>query len=264
RVPGNTKLRKKDLGMNRFGVVLLFLLLAIGIVTAGCSGTVASTNAVMPSISTQPTNQMVTPGQAATFSVVATGAAPLSYQWQKNATAISGATAAVYTTPATTSADNGAQFVVVVSDPAGSVTSNAATLTVSASATAPTMTTQPANQTVTVGQTAAFTVVATGTAPLSYQWQKNGTAITGATSATYTTPATTSADNSAQFVVMVNNSVGSVTSNAATLTVNSRATTPTITTQPANQTETASQTTTYTIITTATAPPSDKQQKNGT
>src|SRR5207302_16806 len=226
RVPQNTKLRKKDLGMNRFGVVLLFLLLAIGIVTAGCSGTVASTSAVMPSISTQPTNQMVTPGQAATFSVVATGAAPLSYQWQKNATAISGATAASYMTPATTSADNGAQFVVVVSNSAGSVTSNAATLTVNASATAPTITTQPANQTVTVGQTAAFTVVATGSATLSYKWQKNATAITGATSATYTTPATTSADNSAQFVVVVSNVAGNVTSNAATLTVNAAGTMP--------------------------------------
>src|SRR5205807_6731293 len=159
--------------MNRFGVVLLFLLLAIGIATAGCSGTVAGTNTLVPSISAQPTNQMVTPGQAATFTVVATGTAPLSYQWQKNGTAISEATAASYTTPATTSADNGAQFVVVVSNSAGSVTSSVATLTVSASPTAPTITTQPANQTVTVGQTAAFTVVATGTAPLGYQWQKN-------------------------------------------------------------------------------------------
>src|SRR2546430_12423039 len=82
------------------------------------------------------------------------------------------------------------------------------------------ITTQPVNQTVTVGQTATFTVVATGTAPLSYQWQKNGTAISGATSASYTTAATTSSDNGAQFVVVVSNTAGSVTSNAATLTVN--------------------------------------------
>src|SRR6059058_2664570 len=128
---------------------------------------------------------------------------------------ISGATSASYTTPATTSADNSAKFVVVVSNTAGSATSNAATLTVSAGAVAPSITVQPANQTVTVGQTATFTVVATGTAPLSYQWQKNGTAISGATSASYTTPATTSADNGAQFVVVVSNTAGSVTSNAA-------------------------------------------------
>src|SRR5437588_726777 len=73
---------------------------------------------------------MVTAGQAATFTVTATGTAPLTYQWQKNGTAIGGATAASYTTPATTAADNGNQFTVVVSNAAGSVTSTAASLTV--------------------------------------------------------------------------------------------------------------------------------------
>src|SRR5205814_1075661 len=105
----------------------------------------------------------------------------LSYQWQKNGTTIGGATAAGYTTPATTASDNGDQFTVVVSNAAGSVTSRAAALTVNAVLVAPTITTQPASQTVTAGQTAAFTVTATGTSPLSYQWQKNGTAIGGAT-----------------------------------------------------------------------------------
>src|SRR5205807_1090095 len=135
-------------------------------------------------------------------------------------TAISGATSASYTTPATASADNGALFRVVVSNSVGSVTSSAATLTVNAAAVAPSITTQPAGQTVTVGQTATFMVVATGTAPLSYQWQKNGTAISGATSASYITPVTASADNGALFRVIISNSVGSVTSNTATLTVN--------------------------------------------
>src|SRR5205823_286993 len=208
--------------MNRVGVASLCLLCAIAFVNAGCTGKVAATNnppPVMPSIATQPTNQTVTIGQTATFTVVATGTAPLSYQWQKNGTAISGATSASYTTAATTSSDNGAQFVVVVSNSAGSVTSNAATLTVNAGAVAPLITTQPASQTVTVGQTATFTVVATGTAPLSYAWRKNGTPISGATAASYTTPATTSSDNSAQFTVTVSNVAGNVTSNPATLTV---------------------------------------------
>jgi hypothetical protein len=88
------------------------------------------------------------------------------------------------------------------------------------SPTAPTITTQPASQTVTAGQTATFSVAASGTAPLSYQWQKNGSNISGATSASYTTPATTTADSGATFRVVVTNSVGSVTSNNATLTVN--------------------------------------------
>lgn len=69
----------------------------------------------------------------------------------------------------------------------------------------PQITTQPVNQTVTVGQTASFSVTATGTAALSYQWNKNGAAIGGATSANYTTPATTSADNGAQFSAVISN-----------------------------------------------------------
>jgi trimeric autotransporter adhesin len=84
---------------------------------------------------------------------------------------------------------------------------------------APTITTQPANQTAPVGQAATFTVVATGTAPLTYQWQKNGTAISGATSANYTTPATTVADNGSTFAVVVSNAAGNATSSNAKLSL---------------------------------------------
>ena len=78
---------------------------------------------------------------------------------------------------------------------------------------------QPSGVTVTAGQTATFIVTAAGSPPLSYQWQNNGAKIPGATLATYTTPATTDADNGTVFTVKVSNSVGYVTSNAATLTV---------------------------------------------
>ncbi len=90
-------------------------------------------------------------------------------------------------------------------------------------AAAPTITTQPANMSVVTGNTATFTVAASGTAPLTYQWQKNGTAIAGATSASYTTPAEAVGDNGATFTVMINNSAGSVTSNGATLAVTATA-----------------------------------------
>src|SRR5437667_2410103 len=119
--------------MNRLGAVLCVLLFAIGIVSAGCGGYVSATNPgapLAPSITTQPVSQTVTTGQTATFTVVAAGTAPLSYQWRKGGTAILGAASSSYTTPATTSADNGSQFTVVVSNVAGSATSNAATLTV--------------------------------------------------------------------------------------------------------------------------------------
>ena len=85
---------------------------------------------------------------------------------------------------------------------------------------APSIATQPTNQTVTAGQTATFSAAATGTAPLSYQWQKNGADIAGATSATYTTPVTTVADSGEQFRLTVSNVLGSVPSSIATLTVN--------------------------------------------
>src|SRR5947208_581486 len=241
----------------------------LGLTLSGC-GSDSSPSAqspvtpVAPAITTQPASQMVVAGQTATFTVTATGTAPVSYQWQKNGTAIGAATADSYTTPATTASDDGDQFTVVVSNAAGSVTSRAAALTVNAVLVAPTITTQPASQTVTAGQRAAFTVTATGTAPLSYQWQKNGTTIGAATAASYTTPATTASDNGHQFTVVVSNAAGSVTSKAAALTVNAAPVAPTITTQPASQTVTAGQTATFTVTATGTAPVSYQWQKNGT
>jgi hypothetical protein len=84
---------------------------------------------------------------------------------------------------------------------------------------APAISSQPASTKVTAGQTATFNIAATGTAPMTYQWKKNGAAISGATSPTYTTPGETTTDNNAQFTVAVSNSAGSAVSSAAILTV---------------------------------------------
>ena len=86
----------------------------------------------------------------------------------------------------------------------------------------PTITSQPAAQSTPLGQTATFTVVATGTAPLQYQWSKNGTPISGATLQSYTTPDVVAADEGSSFTVMVSNNQGSVTSNPALLSVGPR------------------------------------------
>jgi hypothetical protein len=86
-------------------------------------------------------------------------------------------------------------------------------------ATAPSITSQPQNQAVTIGESATFSVSAAGTAPLSYQWQKNGASISGATASSYSTPATIAADNGSTFQVIVTNGAGSVTSNQASLSV---------------------------------------------
>ena len=106
--------------------------LVLSLMLAGCGGSNSVVQSTAPSITTQPSNQSVTVGQTATFSVAATGTAPLSYQWQKGTSPITGATSASYTTPATISADNGSQFQVVVSNSLGNKISNAATLTVNA------------------------------------------------------------------------------------------------------------------------------------
>src|SRR6266566_95904 len=235
---------------------------SVGSVTSSVAMLTVSAAAVAPSITTQPASQTVTAGQTAMFSVAATGTAPLAYQWNKNNVAIGGANSSSYATPATTSSDNGARFTVVVSNAAGSSTSSAATLTVSAAAVAPSITMQPANQTVTTGQTAMFSVAATGTAPLAYQWNKNNVAIGGANSSSYATPATTSSDNGARFTVVVSNAAGSSTSSAATLTVSAAAVAPSITMQPANQTVTTGQTAMFSVAATGTAPLAYQWNKN--
>lgn len=336
---------------------------------------------VAPQITLQPVSQTVTAGQAATFSVAASGTAPLSYQWQKNAADIAGATGSSYRTAATTAADSGAAFRCIVSNSAGSVTSQAAVLVVNKTTPAtsnavtngtfengttgwtfytngagsyatagpgssgsglamqvsvttegtnvqlyqygitlqpntsyqlsfdaysstghdvavsvsrhvspytnyglngqvfnlttgwqnftvtfttsgfsstvsdarlwfwmapydasgdkfyfdnvqlaeagdltplpPTITQDPISQSVMAGQTATFSVSASGAAPLLYQWQKDGSPISGATGATYTTPATTAADSGSTFQCVVTNAIGSATSQAAMLSVTS-------------------------------------------
>jgi len=110
----------------------------------------------------------------------------------------------------------------------------------------PAITQQPASRTVSAGQSASFTVAASGTPPLSYQWQRNGVNIGGATSATYTLSTTTLADSGAQFRAIVTNAAGSATSNAATLTVvANQPPVPTIVTPASGAVYTAGTTLTY-------------------
>jgi hypothetical protein len=86
-------------------------------------------------------------------------------------------------------------------------------------AAAPSITAQPANQAVIIGRPATFTVTAAGTAPLTFQWQKGGAPISGATASSYTTPATAQTDDGSTFLVVVSNAVGSMTSAGAKLKV---------------------------------------------
>ncbi|HWH69576.1 MAG TPA: immunoglobulin domain-containing protein, partial [Candidatus Sulfotelmatobacter sp.] len=189
-----------------------------GSVTSTAATLTVNAAVVAPAIAMQPASQTVTAGANVSFSVMATGTAPLSYQWTKNGANITGATSATLALASVTTADAGS-YAVKVSNSAGSVTSTAATLTVNAATVAPTITMQPGSRTVVAGASVSFSVMASGTAPLSYQWSKDGTAIAGATSATLTLNNVTTA-NQGSYAVKVSNSAGSVTSTAATLTVN--------------------------------------------
>ena len=150
--------------MTRFRVSLPATLGAFLLLMGGCASTSSHSDpgGSAPSITVQPANATSSVGQMATFSVTATGTAPLGYQWQKNSANISGATAASYTTPATTSGDNGAKFDVVVSNSASSMTSGTAMLTVNpAGVTLKSIAVTPASPSIVAGNTQQFT--ATGT-----------------------------------------------------------------------------------------------------
>lgn len=189
----------------------------MGLSLAACGGDGGdSASAVTaPVITTQPAASQVNAGATATFNVAASGGS-LAFRWRRDGIDIAGATADSYAIPATTAADNGSSFTVVVSNAAGSATSNVAILTVLQP---PVIATQPTSISVTIGSSATFNVIATGTAPLNYQWAVNGTAITGANGTSHTTPATTRADNGALFTVTVSNRAGTATSVNAALTV---------------------------------------------
>ena len=135
-----------------------------------------------PSIATQPENQVVNQGNTAIFSVTASGAAPLSYQWRRSGTNLAGATLSQYTINNAQPADMGT-YSVFITNSVGSLLSSNATLTVNVP---PQITQQPQSVSTNVGADVLFAVAATGTAPLFYQWRFNGTPINGATGTSYT------------------------------------------------------------------------------
>jgi len=214
----------------------------------GSATSTAATLTVLlpPGITTQPASASVVQGNSASFSVTATGTAPLNYQWLKNGAPISGAISNVLTLAAV-STNDAANYSVVVTNSVGTLASSSATLTVLVP---PTIVTQPASAAVLAGSNATFTVAATGTAPLTYQWLKNGAPISGATSATLTLTKVAATD-AANYSATVANAAGTATSGTATLTVNLL---PAITTQPANQFGAAGSTINLSVTASGTGP----------
>jgi hypothetical protein len=172
------------------------------------------------SIISQPTNLALLQGQNATFTVSASGSTPYSYQWKLNCGNITHATNSIYTINGVTSAVAGT-YTVLVSNYYGSMVSSNAILTVYVP---PSITQQPVNQSIVTGSNATFSVVANGTATLTYQWTKNntnlsdgGNTIGSSSNLLALNPITT--NDTGPYTVIVTNNYGSVTSSVASLLV---------------------------------------------
>ncbi len=186
-----------------------------------------------PVITTDVQSRAVTVGSATSFTVAATGVPAPSFQWQRQAagtsgfinlvnnTVYSGVNTATLAINSTTDAMNGDRFRVIVNnlvDPAA--TSSAGTLLVQPAGSSPVIRTQPASTTANSGSTVTLSVSATGTGTLSYVWWKDGLPVVGGSGTTLTITNAQPGD-SGSYTVVVSNSFGAVTSDAAVVTVNS-------------------------------------------
>ena len=188
---------------------------------AATSSVAAVTVLMPPAITLQPVSQTKSQGTSVTFNAAASGGVPLSYQWLFNGTPLTdgGQISGSTTTNLAISNlqfTNGGNYVLVVTNPVGSATSTAAVLTV---ITPPAIVQQPADQSAQFGASAAFSVVAIGTAPLNYQWTFNGANLDGATNSVLLLNHL-QASQAGNYAVAVSNIIGSVVSSNAALTVN--------------------------------------------
>ena len=173
-------------------------------------------NRVAPTITIQPIAASQAVASNFTFSVTATGTPTISYQWHKDGIVISGATSSTYTLNNIT-IQNAGSYSVKVSNSVGYTFSNEVALTVIGTS-APVILSQPISTTIYENQAFSLYVSAFGIPAVSYQWRKNGVNIPNETNYTYS-KTNANFDMGGPYSVVVTNSVGSVTSNTATLTV---------------------------------------------
>ena len=213
-----------------------------------------------PSITTQPAAQTAAVGGSASFSVTATGEATLTYQWSRDDVVLPSAQSATLTLSSLNAADAG-NYAVLVKNSLGSATSVAVPLTITGLP--PAIVTSPSARTVTAGSSATFAVVASGSPTLTYQWRKAGVALIGNTTATTAALTLTNAQaaDAANYDVVITNSVGSVTSAAAPLTVSPAA--PSVTSAPTTQISAPGATATLSVVASGTAPLTYQWRKAG-
>jgi hypothetical protein len=190
------------------------------------------------SISAPPQNQAAALGSNVTLSVSAAGATPLSYCWQFAGTNIAGATNSTLTISNLLPADVG-PYTVVVSNMVSEVSTQASVSLLSL----PEITNQPASQSVGVGSDVTFNCAAASAGPLSYHWQV-GSVLFPATTNTCLTLTNVQVTDAGNYVCIVSNAAGTVTSSNAVLTVQ---TPPSITTQPVSQTVASNTTATLSV-----------------
>ncbi len=170
-----------------------------------------------PLILAAPLPQSAIVGSTAQFSVTAVGSGALSYQWSLNSAPISGASASTLSIASVKAADAGA-YTVTVTNSVGSIVSAPVSLTILSLVVPPSITSQPSKSSATVGSSVSFTVGASGTGPLTYQWRVGGVPIAGATTATFTLTNVQIA-NAGTYSVVASSPAGSATSAGAVLTV---------------------------------------------
>lgn len=186
---------------------------AAGSVTNSLTLTVSAGD-VPPSI-VGPTDQTVVQSSNAAFSASVSGLPVPTLHWRVNSEDIPGATGLSFTVTNAQYSQNGFVYSLVASNSAGLATNSASLFVL----VPPAISQQPTNLTVAAGSPANFAVGASGVPPVKYQWRKNGSPIANATNASYAIASAAGADNGAVFSVVISNSVGSLTSSNATLTV---------------------------------------------
>lgn len=211
-----------------------------------------------PAITVQPGNAAVNRGDAAAFTVTATGTPPLTYQWKKDGAAINGATSATFILPNAQAANSG-PYSVTVTNAIGSANSIAANLTVNSP---PVFEAQPRAQVAFSGGTVVFNAGASGGMGLTYQWRRNGEPISGANAASLTLNNVTTGD-AGNYDVVVTNALGSQVSSMATLFVADSPVPPAFTLQPANRTVPIGGVVTLTAAASGAPAPAYQWRKNG-